>query len=202
MPRRRVRATHYQRGRKRYGGIAAPVYKQLEALLAHGYKPLAADDLLRMLSGEAPPARAFALTFDDGYESVYSQALPILEALAVPATVFLTIGFLDGAVSPPWRSTHPALVAEYRAQAAHFRPLTWKQACELAHHPLVRVGSHTISHPMLGTISPEAARRELVESRSRLRQELGIEADLFSYPFGVQRFHELRSPTRTRQRTL
>ena len=83
--------------------------EQLESLLDAGYRPLAMDDVLDVLSGRKSSPAAFAITFDDGYESVYTQALPILESLSIPATVFLTTGFLDGTVSPPWRSSNAAV---------------------------------------------------------------------------------------------
>src|ERR1700686_1050162 len=87
--------------------------EQMRFLLEAGYGPLAMDDVLEVLAGRELSVPAFALTFDDGYESVVTQALPILESLSIPATVFLTTGFLDGAVSPPWRSSNSDLLSEY-----------------------------------------------------------------------------------------
>ena len=42
-----------------------------------------------------------AVTFDDGYRSVFTEALPVLERLNVPATVFVLSGTLEGL--PLWR---------------------------------------------------------------------------------------------------
>jgi peptidoglycan/xylan/chitin deacetylase (PgdA/CDA1 family) len=162
--------------------------EHLQSLLEAGYRPLAMDDVLEVLSGCKPSRPAFAVTFDDGYESVITQALPILESLSIPATVFLTTGFLDGKLSPPWRSANPALLSEYRGQAEQFRPLSWEQARMLARHPLIRLGSHSVSHPLLGTLPEDSAREELVRSRAVLAERLGVTVNLFAYPFGVRRY--------------
>lgn len=162
--------------------------EQMTALLDAGYRPLTMDDLLEVLNGSSQTRPAFAITFDDGYESVFSEALPILEALSIPAGVFLTTGFLEGAVAPPWGSANAALVEEYRSEAEHFRPMSWEQARELARHPMIRIGSHSVSHPLLGVVPADAARDELVRSRTTLGEKLGVTPDLFAYPFGVRRY--------------
>jgi peptidoglycan/xylan/chitin deacetylase (PgdA/CDA1 family) len=162
--------------------------EQMLSLLDVGYRPLAMDDVLETLSGRDLSAPSFSVTFDDGYESVVTQALPILESLSIPATVFLTTGFLDGRVSPPWRSSSSALLSEYRSQAEHFQPMSWQQAGELGRHPLIRIGSHTVSHPLLGLEPEDSAREEIVRSRLILAERLGITPDLFAYPFGVRRY--------------
>jgi peptidoglycan/xylan/chitin deacetylase (PgdA/CDA1 family) len=162
--------------------------EQMHALLEAGYRPLAIDSVLETLSGRELSAPAFAVTFDDGYESVVTQALPILESLSIPATVFLTTGFLDGTVSPPWRSSNRALLAEYRSMAEYFRPMTWQQARELARQPFMHIGSHSVSHPLLGTTTEDTARDELVRSRQILADRLGVTPDFFAYPFGVRRY--------------
>jgi peptidoglycan/xylan/chitin deacetylase (PgdA/CDA1 family) len=47
------------------------------------------------------------------------------------------------------------------------------------------IGSHTISHPDLTRLSLAEARKEVVESKTRLEKELGVEVDAFAYPFGA-----------------
>lgn len=54
------------------------------------------DAAVRRLGQGTLPARAAAITFDDGYEDNCSVALPILRRHGLPATFFVTTGFLDG----------------------------------------------------------------------------------------------------------
>jgi len=163
--------------------------EQMEGVLAAGYRALTIDQVLAVLSSKAGPCDpAFALTFDDGYRSVLTDALPVLEALQIPATVFLTTGFLDRRVSPPWQSADTNLQAEYKNQTEFFQPLNWDEARSLARHPLIRIGGHTDTHPLLGLLTADAVREELRQSNAIIREQLGIETSLFAYPFGVRRY--------------
>ncbi len=51
------------------------------------------EAMVALESGEAPP-RAVCITFDDGYRSVHDLALPVLREFGLPATVFVTSGYV------------------------------------------------------------------------------------------------------------
>jgi peptidoglycan/xylan/chitin deacetylase (PgdA/CDA1 family) len=46
------------------------------------------------------------------------------------------------------------------------------------------VGSHSLSHPRLHELPQEVARYEIAESRTELRNMLGVSIEHFAYPFG------------------
>ena len=72
---------------------------QMETLAAH-FEVIAAHDLDRAFTGRR--SRAVVITFDDGYRDNFVHALPVLRRLGLPATFFLTAGFLDRPRLPWW----------------------------------------------------------------------------------------------------
>lgn len=69
--------------------------EQLSFLRDKGYTFISPDELHQFLKGGSVPNNAVLVTFDDGYESFYTNAYPILEQLHVPAVNFLITETLD-----------------------------------------------------------------------------------------------------------
>lgn len=71
-------------------------FRALMEGLTRAGRPLSMDDVLEHYRHREPfPPRAFAVTFDDGFENNYSIAAPILAELEVPATFFVTSSFVE-----------------------------------------------------------------------------------------------------------
>ncbi|MBD8876019.1 polysaccharide deacetylase family protein [Roseibium polysiphoniae] len=83
------------------------LYKQLAWMKEH-FDLVRLDDLLTMPDQEG----TFAVTFDDAYKSVFSMALPVLEDLGVPATVFVIGSTLSKKVF--WRDKVRLLISAGR----------------------------------------------------------------------------------------
>ena len=62
--------------------------------------------------------------------------------------------------------------------------LDWPGIEALARHPLVTVGAHTLSHPMLAKHAEGTARREIGEGRAVLERRLGRAVQHLAYPVG------------------
>lgn len=70
--------------------------EQMEYVRAH-YDPIRFSDLLSAFDGGAPlPDRPLIVTFDDGYIDNYTNAFPILRELQIPATIFVSTGYVGG----------------------------------------------------------------------------------------------------------
>lgn len=70
--------------------------------------------------------------------------------------------------------------------------LTAVQLHRLAHHPLVTIGGHTMTHCNLAQTSATAVEWELMENRKFLQNIIGLPVRHFAYPFGHHRACGLR----------
>lgn len=76
--------------------VAAWRFDQICGWIRQWFNVLPLDEAVRRLAEQTLPARAMAITFDDGYEDNCSVALPILQRHGLSATFFIATGFLDG----------------------------------------------------------------------------------------------------------
>jgi peptidoglycan/xylan/chitin deacetylase (PgdA/CDA1 family) len=67
--------------------------------------------------------------------------------------------------------------------AEQFRPLTWSMVEEM-HAAGIVIGSHTRSHVLLPRETAKDAAEELIESRKKLQNKLGVSVQHFAYPAG------------------
>jgi peptidoglycan/xylan/chitin deacetylase (PgdA/CDA1 family) len=68
--------------------------RHMETLARYG-TPIGIDDLLRAIQGAPLPRNPVMVTFDDGYRSCHDVALPILRAVGIRATFFVSTSFIS-----------------------------------------------------------------------------------------------------------
>jgi peptidoglycan/xylan/chitin deacetylase (PgdA/CDA1 family) len=150
---------------------------QLRSLSRQGAHFVFASDLVR----DRPlPDRPVCLTFDDGYADNLLAADPVLARYNARATLFLVGDLAD---TRGWSSKKKAhhsddeLAQEPKLSDGQVRALLATGRWEL--------GGHTTTHAHLPSISDDAARREIGESRASFRDRFGADAPTFAYPFGI-----------------
>ncbi len=62
--------------------------------------------------------------------------------------------------------------------------MTWDEIRTLASDPLVTIGAHTMAHPALAKLPEDRARDEMKRGADRIKEELGVWPEHFSYPYG------------------
>jgi len=72
-----------------------PIFTRLMEYLAKRYNPVPLGSVVDWLEKDVHlPERAVAVTFDDGYRNVLTNAAPVLERLGIPATLFVVTDFV------------------------------------------------------------------------------------------------------------
>ena len=121
-------------------------------------------------NGEALPPDAVAITFDDAYVSVYTEALPRLERRGWPFTVFVSTDYIDD---------------DYGVY------MSWDQLREIERRGGT-AGNHSRAHRHMirrepGESAGEWRQRvaaDLRHAQSRLEDELAAPLPYFAYPYG------------------
>jgi peptidoglycan/xylan/chitin deacetylase (PgdA/CDA1 family) len=156
--------------------------EQIEGLLRRGFTVWPLRRIVEQAAnGDDIPARIIAITFDDGFGTVFTQAWPILRDLRVPATVFLNTGYLDS--TDPFPFDTWGRKWKGRLPPDRYRPLTSAQCRELQMSGLVELGTHTHTHADFRN-RPIEFRKDLQLSVSILRTRFGLKEVPFAFPYG------------------
>ncbi len=135
--------------------------EQLALLRNWGYTTITLDMLLKSIhEGADLPAHPILITFDDGQESVYSAAFPIMQKYGFTGVVYIVGTYLD---APTFMTTD---------QVKQLTLAGWE------------VGSHSMTHKDLTKLDSDQRRYEIFESRKLLSEEIGVPVNSFAYPWG------------------
>lgn len=143
--------------------------KQIQSLVAANITFLTVSDYLQQ--GGEEKGKKIAITFDDGYESVYNFAFPILAKYGITATVFVNPGYVGQYNT--WDATF----------GIRFRQMNWRQLDELAQAGW-EIGSHGLWHRDITRLSKRQNDDELLLSKKIIQKRLGQCSHVFSFPFG------------------
>jgi len=117
------------------------------------------------------PEKSFCITFDDGYEDNYINALPILQKYNFKATIYLVPNYEHNS----WENF----------EDKHFdKLLNIKQIQTMLNSDLIEFGSHTLNHINLLSVPIEIAKKEIQDSKMVVEQKIQKECKAFAYPYG------------------
>jgi len=148
----------------------------IQNLKRRGLECLVLDEVIGTSPSDLPD-RAFALTFDDGYQDNFFHARPVLEELGVRATVYLISSMIDTDRPFPWLKLGDPTV--FDEMDLHMTGAQIEDAAETFTY-----GSHTLSHPMLSSLTMDSARDEIEGSKRALESRLDVDVATFCYPAG------------------
>lgn len=134
---------------------------QVRRLARAGYEAVTLGRVVDAWEGRATlPARPIVLSFDDGYRSHVSAALPILAARNWPGVLNLDLSNL----APSWGIP--------RAGVRRLIAAGWE------------IDAHSMTHADLAATGGAALRHEVAGSRQAIRRLFGVTPRFFCYPAG------------------
>lgn len=106
----------------------------MQYLIENGWHAMTQEELLSGKWGK----KAFYLTFDDTYDTVYSEAFPIIKRLNIPFTMFVTRDLID----------KPGFITQSHLD-------------ELIKEPICHIGGHGMQHAVFRNLSSQEAARQI-----------------------------------------
>lgn len=124
------------------------------------------------------------ITFDDGYKSWINHAVPILRQLALPATFFISSGFVGLSKEDESAFIQSHLLLHHQRTSGG---LTYDDVKRIADQGFT-IGGHTLNHRNLSALNDNIGLKyEIAEDKSALEKLTGAKIDYFAYPLGF--FH-------------
>lgn len=133
----------------------------LDQIRRKGYKVALLHDLWDDTAPADPGARSVVLTFDDGRDSDYRVAYPLLVEAGVRAEFFVNTAAIE----------KPGF-------------LTWSQICEMQRAGM-SFQSHSHDHVVLTRLSNQALERQVGDSKRLLEDRLGCAVEFLAVPYGL-----------------
>jgi peptidoglycan/xylan/chitin deacetylase (PgdA/CDA1 family) len=152
--------------------VSTSRFRAICRLLKNSFRVVSVSEVARIVRERLPiPPRTVAITFDDCYRDNLDAARVLAEH-GLTASFFIPPAFVGTDHVFPWDEPLPRMAN-----------LTWDEVREIAalgHE----IGSHTTHHADLGAVSHEEARREIIESKKWLEEQVGRPVRWLAYPFG------------------
>ncbi len=171
--------------------------KDLAYLSENGYSSVSTAELEAFENGAELPQKCIMLTFDDGFESFYKYAVPLLQKYDMCAVCAIVGKCADD-------------FTEYDDHNLLYSYMTWEEIAELSECENVEISNHTYDMHNLGSrrgcgkISGESSEHyaaefsaDLNKIETRFLEHLGFCPKVFAYPFGIMS-HETEKMLRER----
>ena len=148
--------------------------RQIRWLSQKGYETIPLDRLGRVIQGQDTlPKKPVIITFDDGYQSVWDHAKPVLDQSGFTAVVFLVSQAIGKRNIWDMPKSTPIL------------PCMDETTCRRLLDDGWQIGSHGLNHLRLPDLAPKVLNAEIAGSKIYLEQLLDCEITTFCYPYGA-----------------
>ncbi len=158
----------------------------IEYILSLGYTPISTTQLADYVDGKGElPEKPILITFDDGHESFYAYAFPLLKQYKISAVLSVVGKYTD-------------YYSENIDYNVNYANVTWEQIAEMNNSGYVEIGNHTYD---MHSLSPrkgctktsgesdveyrETLKEDITKTQQKIAETTGEECNIFTYPFGA-----------------
>lgn len=152
--------------------------RHMSILHERGYTGMTMTECERRRHEGTLPDRTVVITFDDAYRSA-EAAVPILDAVGYPATIFVVSEFVESRSPLRWDGIERWA---WSPHAEELESLGWEQLASMVSRGW-EIGSHTASHALLPRLGDGLLEEELGLSRALIERRLGS-CHSIAYPYG------------------
>ena len=146
--------------------------RQLTYLEANGWQVIDQSRFLKGLEDpESLPRRSALLTFDDGYRSMRTVALPLLKRFGFPSILFVPTNYIGGRDTFGSGRNPSELICDW-------------DDLKVLESEGISIQSHGASHRHFSEMNLEEQKAELLHSKAALEDGLGHPVEIFAFPYG------------------
>ena len=124
----------------------------------------------------------FCVSFDDGYQCLYDNMMPVTEALDVPVIIYLPTDYIG--LKPENGEDLKMIKDNLPNNPKLLSFLDWEACNEMTAHK-ISFGSHTKSHTNLWDLDDLKLREELLSSKNIIEEKLQKNCLDFACPWGI-----------------
>lgn len=176
----------------KYAVSTAEFESDLKYLKNNGYSPVSMKEVTDFAYNGTPlPEKPVVITFDDGYESFYAYAYPLLEKYGFKAVVNVVGSFAE-------HYTEIEAEGNKDAHNLDYSYLNYRELRELAESGIVEIGNHTYDmHTVKGRKGcskksgessesyAAALNDDIARSQEIFEKAAGVRPYIFAYPYGA-----------------
>ncbi|MGZ9583580.1 polysaccharide deacetylase family protein [Paenibacillus marinisediminis] len=166
--------------------------QQMELLRTKGFHVISMEEYVSyMTEGAEVPDNAVMITFDDGYESFYTYAFPILKEYGYPATNFVIVSAIDqqtGIKKMTWDQMREMKQAGMSFYSHTYNSHQYKEINKKGKKAAMLSGELYLPDEKRVETKDEYLKRvrlDLSTAEQRLHEELGNTMGIIAFPYGV-----------------
>lgn len=146
---------------------------QMKFLNDNGYQSILFEDMEKPL-----PNNAVLVTFDDGFKSVYENAVPIMEKYNIKGNIFLPTKYIE-------------------EKNPYF--MSWDVIKKICDTEKFSVAAHTHEHVDIRTLDDKSMNEEILKSEYLFEKRLNVHVNAFCMPYGKYDYKSIKNLKKTKK---